>query len=188
LSSFDGLIFDCDGTLVDTMPVHYQAWIATLNLYGIPFPEDRFYALGGVPPDRIISMLAKEHGVELDVMAVTDQKENDFHHRLDALEVIEPVVAIAKAHRGRVPMAVATGSPDWSARRSLEQVGIIEWFDAIVSSEAVENPKPAPDVFLEAARRIGIDPTRCRAFEDTEIGIASARAAGMDVIDIRTLL
>ena len=188
MSDFEGLIFDCDGTLVDTMPVHYEAWTATLGPYGIPFPEDRFYALGGVPPDRIIAMLAEEFGIELDVPAVTHQKEQDFHNRLDALRTIDPVVEIARAHRGCLPMAVATGSPDWSARRMLERVGLIEWFGAVVSSEAVTHPKPAPDVYLEAARRIGVDPGRCCAYEDTDMGIASAKEAGMEVIDIRTML
>ena len=112
-SRYDGLVFDCDGTLADTMPAHYVAWCATMNRYGITFPEDRFYSLGGVPTRKIIHMLATEAGVVLDCDAVAKEKEEAFHQSLHAVGPIDVVVAIAEAHRGRLPMAVA----EWLAAR-----------------------------------------------------------------------
>ena len=182
------LIFDCDGTLADTMPAHYVSWTETLRRYGIDFPEDRFYAMGGLPTVQVVEILAAEAGVDVDAAAVGREKEEAFHEAsLRRVEAIEPVVAVARRHRGMLPMAVATGSERWSAERILGHLGLLEWFEALVPSEEVSNPKPAPDVYVEAARRLGVSPERCRAYEDTDPGIESARAAGMDVVDVRML-
>ena len=181
------LIFDCDGTLADTMPAHYVAWTRTLNRYGIDFPEDRFYAMGGLPTAQVVQILADEAGINVDAAAVGHEKEETFHETIAEVGLIEPVTAVARQHRGKLPMAVATGSERWSAERILSHLDLLDWFDALVPSEEVPNPKPAPDVYLEAARRIGIPPERCRAYEDTDPGIESARAAGMSVIDVRML-
>lgn len=185
---FEGLIFDMDGTLADTMPTHFVAWSQTLDRYGIPFPEDRFYGLGGVPAPVIVGMLAKEQGVSLDADAVAHEKEALFLELLQQVQPVHPVRAIAEAHRGKLPMAIATGSPRWVADIILNSLGIASWFAALVSADDIEHPKPAPDVFLEAARRLGVAPERCLAFEDTQLGMQSARAAGMQAVDIHTLL
>jgi len=185
---YAALVFDCDGTLVDTMPAHFIAWRDTTEHYGLEFAEDRFYALGGVPADRIVRMLADEQGVAIDDPAqVAHEKELAFAEHLGGIEPVHEVVAIASAYRGLKPMAVATGGYHWLVRRSLEGIGIYGWFDAIVASEDVPNPKPAPDTYLEAARRLGCEPARCCAFEDTELGLASARDAGMTAVDIRSM-
>lgn len=185
---YDALVFDCDGTLADTMPAHYVAWCDTLNRYGIAFAEDRFYSLGGVPTRKIVHMLATEAGLVLDCDAVAKEKEEAFHQCLHAIGPISAVVEIAQAHRGRLPMAVATGTVRWSAERVLKHLGIWDWFDAVVCADDVERHKPEPDVYLLAAERLKVNPRRCCAYEDTDLGIASARAAGMDVVDIRTLI
>ncbi len=179
------LVFDCDGTLVDTMPAHYIAWKQTMERYAIHFSEERFYQLGGVPTQRIVAMLAEEAGLALDPGAVAHEKEQAYYALSDHIAAVPHVVAIAREHRGRVPMAVATGSVRASAERSLKKIGVYDWFDAIVAAEDVTHPKPAPDVFLEAARRLNIPPGLCRAYEDTDLGIESARRAGMEVVDIR---
>lgn len=186
--SFDAyaaLVFDCDGTLVDTMPAHFVAWQATANKYGLTFPEDRFYEWGGVPAPKIVRTLAAEAGVALDADAVADEKEKRYADSLDSLQPVHAIVDIAEQHRGKMPMAVATGAHRWVATHSLTAVGIIDWFDLIVTFEDVAHPKPAPDTYLEAAKRLGIDPHECLAFEDTDLGMQSARDAGMDVIDVR---
>lgn len=182
------LIFDCDGTLVDTMPAHYVAWRATLDPLGIPFPEDRFYALGGMPTRDIVALLAAEASVDVDVDAVTRAKEVQTGLHLHDVGPVEPVVAIARAHRGVLPMAVATGSIRATADRELRAIGVRDWFDVLVAAEDVVSPKPAPDTYLLAAERLGVPAGLCRAFEDTDLGCESARRAGMDVVDIRTLL
>lgn len=185
---YDALIFDCDGTLADTMPGHLVAWQSTLGRYGIDFPEQHFYALGGVPTVKIIEMLCEETGIALDAAAVALEKERAFHEvSLAAVKPLEPVVAIARKYRGRMPMAVATGSAGWSARAVLTHINILDWFDTLVAAEDTDKHKPHPDVFLEAARRLATPPDRCCAFEDTDAGIESATRAGMDVVDVRTL-
>ncbi|MDH3582882.1 MAG: HAD-IA family hydrolase [Phycisphaerae bacterium] len=184
---FKALVFDCDGTLADSMPVHYLAWRQTMSRHGIDFCEDRFYSMGGMPTTKIIAILADEAGLVLDIEQVAIEKEDAFHANIDQMRPIEPVVAVAREYRGRVPLAVATGTMRSSAHQVLGQLGVLDWFDALVSCEDVENHKPAPDTYLEAARRLGVSPEDCRAYEDTDIGLQAARSAGMEVVDIRTV-
>lgn len=189
-SRFDGLVFDCDGTLADTMPAHFVAWKTMLDRYGIPFPEDRFYALGGVPAHRIVDMLFKEQGkpqTPQRVLELAEEKEREFEHTLEATTCVEPVVAIARRYAGKMPMAVASGGYRHIVDRTLRVIGIRELFSVIVGQEDVTHPKPAPDPYLLAAERLGVDPKRCAAFEDTDLGLESARAAGMHAVDIRPL-
>ncbi|MGZ0657336.1 HAD family hydrolase [Coraliomargarita sp. W4R53] len=186
--NYDGLVFDMDGTLADTMPTHFIAWSRSMAEQGIVFSEERFYALGGVPANVIVDMLAKEQGKSVDADAIAEAKEELFLELLKDVQPIIPVRAIAEFHHGLMPMAIATGSPKWVAERILKSLGIHDWFGAIVGAENVENPKPAPDTYLRAAELIGVDPKRCHAFEDTELGMQSARNAGMTVINIHTLL
>lgn len=185
--NYDGLIFDMDGTLADTMPTHFVAWSQTLKKYGIHFSEERFYALGGVPAVDIIILLAKEQGQSIDAAAVAIEKEVLFEALVGEVQPVQEVKAIAERHRDYLPMAVATGSPMWVAEKILTALGIREWFRAVVTADCVENPKPAPDVYLKAAQGIGVDPQRCHAFEDTALGVQAAARAGMTVVDINTL-
>jgi HAD superfamily hydrolase (TIGR01549 family) len=180
------LIFDCDGTLADTMPVHYKAWLAMLGKYGIPFPEPRFYALGGMPTAQIIRLLAADAGVAVsDVDAMVHEKEQGFLKYLDVVVPIEPVIAIASAYRGKLPIAVASGGYRDTITRTLDRLAIRNWFDAMVTAEDTPRHKPEPDVFLEAARRLGVAAAGCVVFEDTDIGLEAARRAGMIDVDIR---
>jgi beta-phosphoglucomutase-like phosphatase (HAD superfamily) len=184
-----GLIFDCDGTLVDTMAMHFKAWTTTLRRHSLEFSEERFYQWAGLPTDRIIDRLAAEKGMIVDAKAIAAERDACFHSQPESdFRPVEPVVAIARRFRGQLPMAVATGSTLVSARASLQAVGILEWFDAVVSSQEVAHPKPAPDVFLLAAERISVPAADCAAFEDGDAGLEAARVAGMHVIDIRPML
>jgi len=181
-----GLIFDCDGTLADTMPAHYKAWTAMLGRYGIPFPEPRFYAMGGMPTGSIIRVLAEEAGVAVsDVDAMVREKEQAFLTHLDVVSVIEPVLAIAAAHRGKLPIAVASGGYRDTVTRTLDRLAIRDWFDVMVVAEDTPRHKPEPDVFLEAARRLKVAPAGCVVFEDTDIGLEAAQRAGMLGVDVR---
>jgi HAD superfamily hydrolase (TIGR01509 family) len=181
-----GLIFDCDGTLADTMPAHYKAWLALLGRFGISFPEPRFYAMGGMPTASIIRVLAGEVGVVVtDVDAMVLEKEGYFLTHLEAVQPIAPVIAIAAAYRGKLPLAVASGGYRDTITRTLDRLAIRDWFEAMVTAEDTPRHKPDPDVFLEAARRLGVDPTKCVVFEDTDIGLEAARRAGMPGIDVR---
>ncbi len=180
------LIFDCDGTLADTMPLHWRAWEETVRIYDLQFTEARFYALGGVPARNILSLLfAEQERVGLDAHVIAKEKEERYLRLLPEVRAIEPVVELARVCRGRVPLAVATGGSRPAIPLVLGALGILDWFGAVVTSQDVKNPKPAPDPFLEAARQLGVDPRRCRAYEDTDLGLASIRAAGMEAVDVR---
>jgi beta-phosphoglucomutase family hydrolase len=182
-----GLIFDCDGTLADTMPMHWRAWQVIAEKYKLHFPEDRFYSLGGVPSPDILKMLAKEQNVTLDHVAAGHEKENAYLPYLATIEPVHEVVEIAKANYGKLPMAVASGGTQRIIVQVLEQLKIRHLFQAVVTCEMVKRQKPAPDIFLEAARRIGVEPQFCRAYEDTDLGMQAIRSAGMDAIDVRKL-
>lgn len=180
------LIFDCDGTLADTMPIHYRAWTAMLGRYGIAFPEDRFYQLGGVPTASIIRLLSDEQHVYVsDVDALTHEKESAFLDLLADVRPVGPVYRIAETYRGKLPMAVASGGYREVVLRTLEAIGVTDWFGAVVAAEDTARHKPDPDVFLEAAKRLGVGPAGCMVFEDTDIGLEAARRAGMHRVDVR---
>jgi beta-phosphoglucomutase family hydrolase len=185
MDSIRGIIFDCDGTLADTMPSHYEAWMAILERYGLEMSEDRFYALGGWPTRRVADLLIAESGRSIDAERLSHEKESLFHETLHLVRPIEPVVEIVRKHKGRLPLAVATGAVRPVCERILHHIGLPGWFDAIVSAEDVEHHKPAPDIFLEAARRLGVEATHCRVYEDTDPGIEAARRAGMQSVDVR---
>lgn len=182
------LIFDCDGTLVDSMPLHWRAWQRVMRRYGIRFTEQRFYALGGVPSREILATLKAEQGLAIDPVVVAREKEAAYLELMVGVEPIHTVLEIARAHQGRLPMAVASGGTHKVIERVLSDLGIRGLFDTVVTSEDVQRQKPAPDIFLEAARRLGVPPERCRAYEDTDLGLAAIRAAGMDAVDVRHLL
>ena len=180
-----GLIFDCDGTLADTMPLHWLAWQIITERHRLHFPEERFYALGGVPSRDILKILAAEQERSLDHLAIAHEKEEAYLPLMANVEPIHAVVGIAQAHHGKIPMAVASGGTQAIIGQVLKQLNIRHLFAAIVTSEMVPNQKPAPDIFLEAARRIEVEPKHCRAYEDTELGLTAIRAAGMEAVDVR---
>jgi len=182
-----GLIFDCDGTLVDTMPAHLEAWLETLGSFGLSLDEDRFYAMGGWPTKTVAKTLFDEAGIPIDLDEITLHKESLYLKRLADVTLIEPIVRIAREYRGKIPMAVATGATRNVCERTLDLVGIRDWFDTLVTSDDVSRHKPEPDIFLEAARRIGAAPANCRVYEDADPGIEAARRAGMEYVDVRTL-
>jgi beta-phosphoglucomutase family hydrolase len=184
-----GLIFDCDGTLVDSMPLHYHAWVTVLRRYDLDFTEARFYEWAGVPVDEIVRRLAADQGRTVNAQAIAAERDAYFHSLpASALRPVTAVVDIARRFHRQRPMAVATGSTQASAEASLRAIGILEWFDAVISSQDAGRPKPAPDVFLRAAERIAVVPSDCVAFEDGEAGLQAAHAAGMHVVDIRPWL
>lgn len=182
------LIFDCDGTLADTMPLHWLAWQTITSRHNVIFPEDRFYALGGVPSRHILQMLREEQRLSIDPIAVSREKEEEYLKLMAQVGPIHEVVEIAKDHAGKLPMAVASGGTRPVIEKVLRHLNIGDLFAAIVTSEDVVHQKPAPDIFLEAARRLGISPKECRAYEDTDIGLTAIRTAGMDAVDVRTLI
>ena len=183
-----GIIFDCDGTLADTMPLHWRAWQVVAARYKFALSEERFYSLGGVPARDILKVLCSEQGIALNPLAVAHEKEAEYQPLIAQVEPINVVVGVARENYGKIPLAVASGGTKKMVEQVLDRLGIKQLFKAIVTSEDVVRQKPAPDIFLEAARRIGVAPEFCRGYEDTDLGMRAIRAAGMEAVDVRDLL
>lgn len=181
--TFAGYIFDLDGTLVDTMPLHYRAWDEAMRKVGLQctLDEELFYSLGGVPTKRVAELIAEHYGLTIDPHAVFDHKEALFTALQKDAKLIEPVVEIARAMAKRYPVSIASGGPRVIVRRMLEITGLAPLFpfDRVVTPEDVVHGKPAPDMFLLAAERMGVPPEQCLVFEDAEPGMRAAEAAGM---------
>jgi HAD superfamily hydrolase (TIGR01509 family) len=185
--TIQALIFDCDGTLTDSMVAHYVSWRDALASFDMELDEQRFYSFSGTPSSRVIPMLAKEQGISLDFETAIQAKERAFLDSIHLLKPIDAVVRIAEQHRGKLKMAVASGGVRQMVHRQLQQISIFDWFETIVTAEDTERHKPDPDVFLEAARRLNVDPSACRVYEDGDPGIEAARRAGMECIDVREM-
>lgn len=179
------IIFDCDGTLADSMPIHFVAWSQTLQPLGVQFDEERFYALAGVPSDRILALLGQEQGIELDVERLAIEKEEKFLLHLPNLQPIPEVVQLALDSREKMPIAVASGGFREIVHLQLKHLGINEIFPVVVTAEDTTRHKPEPDVFLKAADLLGVSPEGCCVLEDSDLGIEAARRAGMTWIDVR---
>ncbi len=183
---FGGYIFDLDGTLIDSMPVHYRAWDAAMQELGIgeKLDENLFYSLGGIPTPLVALKMAEHYGIRIDADAVDRRKEALFVSMMKSVELVEPVVAFARKVAASRPVAVATGGAAEVAIPSIRQAGLADIFSIVITPADVApgRGKPAPDMFLEAARRIGVPPSECLAFEDAQPGILAAKAAGMSVV------
>lgn len=186
LTGYDAVIFDCDGTLVDSMSVHFDAWCEALAIHGAGgvFKEDVFFAMGGRPTKDIVVELNDEYDLRLDPVAVAQAKRECFLKRLHQVTLIDEVAEFAQSLRGKLPMAIATGGSRMVIEKTLQTLGISDWFDEVVTADDVINGKPAPDIFLKAAKLLGVDPARCLVLEDAPAGITAARLAGMQVVAV----
>lgn len=177
--SFRAYLFDCDGTIVDSMPLHYIAWKKALAEWNCSFEEDLFYAWGGRPVTEIIAALNHRDGLNMPVDAVARRKEDLYFELLPQIQAIPEVVEHIEAKHGHIPLAVVSGSRRDSVVGSLTALHLIDKFDVLVCAEDYARGKPAPDCFLVAAQRLGVPPEDCLVFEDTDLGIEAATAAGM---------
>jgi len=185
---FAGYIFDLDGTLVDSMPLHYRAWNEAMQHAGLPheLDEDLFYSLGGVPTRRVAELMGEHYRLRLDPAAVFQDKEARFMARRTELRLIEPVAEFARKLAGKKPVSVASGGPRDIVQQTLELTGLKPLFPVVVTPEDVLFGKPAPDMFLLAAEKMGVPPKQCLVLEDAEPGIAAARTAGMKFVRVES--
>ena len=185
---FAGYIFDLDGTLVDTMPLHYRAWDTAMRAVGLsaPLDEELFYSLGGVPTKRVAELIAEHYGLRIDPHKVFDHKEALFVELQKDAKLIEPVVEFARRVALTHPVSIASGGPRVIVRGMLELTGLASLFsyERVITPEDVEHGKPAPDMFLLAAKRMGVAPEKCLVFEDAEPGMRAAEAAGMQWVRV----
>ena len=176
---FRAYLFDCDGTIVDSMPLHYIAWKQALGEWGCTLDEDLFYSWGGKPPVEIIVALNQMRDLKMPVEAVAERKESLYYSLLPELKPVPEVLEHIDAQQGCIPFAVVSGSTRESIVKSLTTVGLLDRFPILVGSEDYARSKPAPDAFLTAAARLNVAPKDCLVFEDTDMGIQGATAAGM---------
>jgi HAD superfamily hydrolase (TIGR01509 family) len=181
---FKAYLFDCDGTIADSMPLHYVAWKKALEEHGCEFPEDVFYAWGGMPAAEIIATLSMQQGLSMQVEEVEHRKEAMYYELLPKLQAVPEVLEHIELGHGRVPMAVVSGSTRDSVTKSLELLGLLDKFDTLVCAGDYTRSKPDPEPFLVAAARLGVAPADCLVFEDTEMGIQAATAAGMASVKV----
>ena len=182
--NFEAYLFDCDGTIADSMPLHYIAWKQSLSEQGCDFPEDLFYAWGGMPVHEIISTLNVRKGLQMDVESVAVRKENLYYEFLPRLTAVPEVLEVIESEHGRLPFAVVSGSTRESVSASLESLKLLDKFQTLVCAGDYQSSKPDPEGFLLAAERLGVDPKSCLVFEDTAMGIEAATAAGMASVKV----
>ena len=181
------LIFDLDGTLVDTMPLHYRSWQDTAARFSFSFPEERFYRLAGIPAEGILETLERENDRTLDRAAVLACKTELFLQHLPRTELIEPALNLVRRYHGVLPLAIGTGGKRDVVMRTLELHNLVRYFPVVITADDVSHHKPHPETFLLAAARLGVPPEKCTVIEDGDQGITAAGLAGMRVIDIRPL-
>ena len=177
--NFAAYLFDCDGTIADSMPLHYIAWKQALGRWNCEFDERTFYAWGGMPTAEIISTLNERHGLSMVVETVCIEKENLYYELLPQLKAIAEVVEHIEAQHRRIPFAVVSGGTRESVVASLTAVNLLDRFDVLVCAGEYKKGKPDPEPFLLAAEKLEVNPKDCLVFEDTEMGIQAATAAGM---------
>jgi HAD superfamily hydrolase (TIGR01509 family) len=188
LTQADGLIFDCDGTLVNSLPVYSIAWSAGFALSGVVMSIDWYKARNGLSEHVLMDHFERDHQVVLNRKEVIDtMRQHYLDHLVANLKEITAVTQIVRRFAGQLPMAVASGGSREIVSRSLDALGITTLFDAVITFDDVGVAKPEPDLFLKAAYRLGIAPACCLAFEDSPQGIEAARRAGMPVLDVAHL-
>lgn len=182
--SFEAYIFDCDGTITDSMPLHYLAWSKALSEWNCTFPQDLFYAWGGMTVPAIVSKLNEQQGLLMSPADVSRRKEDLYLEMLPQLKAVPEVLEHIDAQYGRIPFAVVSGSTRESVTASLESLQLLDKFEILVCAGDYEKSKPDPEPFLLAANRLGIVPKSCLVFEDADMGIQAASAAGMASVKV----
>jgi HAD superfamily hydrolase (TIGR01509 family) len=177
---YKGYIFDCDGTVAHSMPIHYAAWRQTAEENGIPMTEELFYSLGGVPTTRIVEILNEKFGTNLDPEQMARRKEAVYVENMGNMQPIEEVAAFARKVGKFAKVSIASGGYLPVVLKTLEAIGFKDFFPVVVTTEQVSRGKPFPDMFLEAAKRMGVLANECLVLEDSPAGIEAAKAAGMD--------
>ena len=181
---YKAFLFDLDGTVADSMPLHFAAWTQAVEENGGQFPEAFFYAMGGIPLLRTVELLNERFGTAMVPEVVGQRKETLFLAMLDRMQPVPSVLRVIEAYAGKLPFAIVSGSNRDSIAKTLDLLGMTHFFPVVVGAEDVVHGKPAPEPFLKAAALLGVAPQKCLVFEDADVGIEAAKAAGMDWVRV----
>jgi HAD superfamily hydrolase (TIGR01509 family) len=185
---FEAYIFDCDGTLADSMPVHYESFLSSFEFMGvdIDLSEEVYYGLAGVPIHEFTGYINRKFSKNIDSHELDEVKNRFFRESLDQIKPVPEVLALFKASVGKFAIGVASGGTRHCVSRTLSILGIDHLVEALVTAEDVARGKPAPDIFLKTAELLGVDPKACLVFEDAGLGIEAAHSAGMQAVHVKT--
>ena len=182
LSRYKGIVFDMDGTLIDSMGSHAVAWQQTCEIFDIPYDEQYIHALGGVPTRQIVKLLNEKHGLNHDPDEVAKKKRHAWLALDENPAVIDDTFRVMQRYEGVLKMGIGTGSEHDNAIRMLTQTGLLDRVETVVTASDVTRGKPHEETFLSVAKNMGLNADECVVFEDTEIGRQAAENAGMDCI------
>lgn len=180
-----GLIFDLDGTLVDSIKLHYDAYLEVLAPFNVKFEMAYMFSFTGKPSIECGAQIINDFNVPITPLELMKRKEELFYKNLHLIELIEPVMEIVRHYHGKLPMGIATGSERNVVDELLQLTGLDTYMQAVVTCNDVNNPKPHPETFEKCAHLLGVNPKECMAFEDGEHGMTAARDAGMYVVDVK---
>ena len=187
-NTIKALIFDCDGTLVDSMPLHMKAWEEVFKIFNENFDYDYLYSLKGMREIEIIGLYNKKFGININAVEMVSSKHEYFLKNINSIKPIEAVVNIAKEYYGKLPQAVVSGSVKEIVLKELEVIEISHLFKIFLTASDSFPPKPAPDIFVAAAESLNVLPEQCLVFEDADSGLEAAEKAGMKKIDVREFI
>jgi HAD superfamily hydrolase (TIGR01493 family) len=187
ISPYKALLFDCDGTLADTTPVHFQTWLASLEVVGASISKEWYYKRRGTSAEEMLQILKDSFGYQFDSEPVIANRQHHYQSLICTVKEVQAVAEIVRSHYGKVPMAVASGGEKVVLEATLKNIGLNKFFDIVVSIDDVKRGKPEPDIFLLASQRLGVAPQDCIVYEDSDEGLEAARRAGMRSIDVRIL-
>jgi beta-phosphoglucomutase-like phosphatase (HAD superfamily) len=184
---YKALIFDCDGTLADTLPLHFQTWFTSLKAVGADISRDWYYKYCGTSAEEMLEIFKDLFGYEFDSKLIIAERQAHYKALISTVKEVQAVAEIVRSHYGKIPMAVASGGERIVLEATLDTINLGGFFDTIVSIDDVEKGKPEPDIFLLASQRLRVDPKDCIVYEDSDGGLEAAYRAGMRSIDVRIL-
>ena len=179
------LIFDLDGTLSDSLPVHIASWHVVCGKLNCTFDERILVEMTGMPTLSFAQRIKKKNHLLIDAEEIVIMKQQEFWRNINQIKPHDTVINLMKSAHGKIPMAVGTGASRQSALLQMIELDIDHFFEFIVTADDVDHHKPEPDTFLKCAQLLKVEPQYCQVFEDGELGMLAARKAGMLLTDVR---
>jgi beta-phosphoglucomutase family hydrolase len=186
--TFNAYLYDCDGTLADTMEAHIEAWVEECQARGVNLDGKLIHELAGMPATTTVEEINRRYHSNLNPKEIAQAKEDRFYeHFLDRIKPIPPLVEnLKEAVKKGIRIAVVSGGRKRIVQETLKIIGIDHLVEVVICAEDVKNGKPDPEPFLMAAEKLGVTPDHCLVFEDADLGIQSAERAGMKWVRVFT--